>query len=297
MVNNDMKYEVSRFMSIILCGYFGTQIMYNMMSIPRIKPYAVEIHDLTILISLTGLLYTFNGYSNGISPIFYIGFIPGLLGAYIYNKLEWYNGKDDIIWNNIKLVMYLLSGAVVLISLLASIQNGSAINHLIYILTVLIIIVLLIHTKQSQTNVAISKVPLNFGLTNTSFILLFMMQYAGIISGSSPNVITFIANICQGLVMGLFVSGISYYGISYILTDGPILKPATDKCHALLSAGVSSAGVSSVGQESKSDPLKTPSELITQRDILNDVLAIKLTTSFIISILILVIIMFNIGQA
>lgn len=266
----------SSFVSIIIGGYFGSQVLYNIFNIQRHKPYREEIHDLVMLISLGGILFAYNNYQTKINPMFYIGFIPGLFGAFVYSKLEFYKGHDKKIWNNIVMVMFILAGVAVLFSLYTSFENGRALGHLMYIISVLVMVAMIIHTKQSEDNTVLSKTPLNFGLTNVAFILLLMIQYAG----NDVNVFTLISNIIQGFIMGVFVSGMAYFGIEYIVKDDEAKIVTTDKS----------------GDDNNTPSNKIPADYyIRQRQILEDIQSMKWTTSFIISIIILIVVMFHIS--
>lgn len=191
-----------------------------------------ELTDIITLIVLSTLIFVFTHFydksiiSYNISPSFIILYLIGLTYPLYYNS-----------YSNTLFYYILFSILFVVISFLAlySIYSNkeSIINYLLYFITIVMLFFGLIFTrKQEQSSSHVTYINSNCSSSSTtiknngdklsvtphflSFILLF-----GFIFDYSKGILKYISYALFGLLLGIFVSGISFYGLEYFLIKMP----------------------------------------------------------------------------
>ncbi len=204
-----------------------------------------EFVDFVTLLTLSFVIYIFTNFhskniitSNGtISPTFFIGYIIGL-GYPIYKKYTTNNQEDDTTNTSNTII----GGLLFLIAVIAIISNYStnedhSVNVSIYFVTIFILLYGLYLTRKKSTSKLTTKVfnskndkcasstsgiiltsgeKLNLNIPFISFIILLLFKYDPYNSSFKYAIY-----LLFGILLGIFVSSISYFGIEYFLEKTP----------------------------------------------------------------------------
>ncbi len=204
-----------------------------------------EFVDFITLLTLSFVIYIFTNFhskniitSNGtISPTFFIGYIIGL-GYPIYKKYTTNNQEDDTTNTSNTII----GGLLFLIAVIAIISNYStnedhSVNVSIYFVTIFILLYGLYLTRKKSTSKLTTKVfnskndkcasstsgiiltsgeKLNLNIPFISFIILLLFKYDPYNSSFKYAIY-----LLFGILLGIFVSSISYFGIEYFLEKTP----------------------------------------------------------------------------
>ncbi len=204
-----------------------------------------EFVDFITLLTLSFVIYIFTNFhskniitSNGtISPTFFIGYIIGL-GYPIYKKYTTNNQEDDTSNTSNTII----GGLLFLIAVIAIISNYStnedhSVNVSIYFVTIFILLYGLYLTRKKSTSKLTTKVfnskndkcasstsgiiltsgeKLNLNIPFISFIILLLFKYDPYNSSFKYAIY-----LLFGILLGIFVSSISYFGIEYFLEKTP----------------------------------------------------------------------------
>ncbi len=205
-----------------------------------------EFVDFITVLTLSFVIYIFSNFAskniitqNGtISPSFFVGYIIGL-GYPIYNKYTTYT-EDNVEQKNndsiISLGLLFLIAIIVIISNYSTVENKT-VDISIYFVTIFILIYGLYLTRKKSESKLTTKVftskndkcassttgiiqtsgeKINLNIPFISFIILLLFKY-------DPHNISFKYAIyfLFGLLLGIFVSSVSYFGIQYFLEKTP----------------------------------------------------------------------------
>jgi hypothetical protein len=203
-----------------------------------------EFVDFITLLTLSFVIYIFSNFnsksiitkSGVISPSFFVGYLIGL-GYPIYRKYTTTSNPSSINDSNT-----ITSGLLFIIAIVAIVSNYStaidhSVNVSIYFVTIFILLYGLYLTRKKSESKLSTKVyntkndkcassttgiiqtsgeKLNLNIPFVSFIILLLFKY-------DPNNSAFKYTIyfLFGLLLGIFVSAISYFGIEYFLEKTP----------------------------------------------------------------------------
>jgi hypothetical protein len=200
-----------------------------------------EFVDFITLLTLSFVVYLFSNFGSKnmitmdgtISPSFFVGYIIGL-GYPIYKKYTTSNSENN---NNT-----ITGGLLFIIAIIAIISNYStnedhSVNVSIYFVTIFILLYGLYLTRKKSESKLSTKVynskndkcassttgiiltsgeKLNINIPFIAFIILLLFKYDPHNSG-----FRYAVYFLFGLLLGIFVSAISYFGIEYFLEKTP----------------------------------------------------------------------------
>jgi hypothetical protein len=212
-----------------------------------------EFTDFITLLTLCFIIYVFSNFaskniiskSGVISPSFLIGFIIGL-GFPIYKKnvlniqtqtqTEDENKNINLNNNNNFIIGFILS-IIAIIAIVSNYSNGDSMNVSIYLVTIFMLLFGLYFTRKKTETKLTTKVyntkndkcasatsgiiqtsgeKLNINIPFISFIILLLFK-----NDPSNNSFRYAVYLLFGLLLGIFVSSVSYFGIEYFLEKTP----------------------------------------------------------------------------
>ncbi len=203
-----------------------------------------EFVDFITLLTLSFVIYIFSNFnsksiitkSGVISPSFFVGYLIGL-GYPIYRKYTTTSNPSSINDSNT-----ITGGLLFIIAIIAIISNYStavdhSVNVSIYFVTIFILLYGLYLTRKKSESKLSTKVyntkndkcassttgviqtsgeKLNLNIPFVSFIILLLFKY-----DPHNSAFKYAIYFLFGLLLGIFVSAISYFGIEYFLEKTP----------------------------------------------------------------------------
>ncbi len=202
-----------------------------------------EFVDFITLLTLSFVIYLFSNFSsknmitnNGtISPSFFVGYLIGL-GYPIYKKYTSKNELDENNSKNIVLGLLFLIAIIVIVSNYSTDENHS-VDVSVYLVAIFILLYGLYLSRKKSDTKLITKVynskndkcasstngmiltsgeKLNINIPFISFIILLLFKY-----DPHNSAFKYAIYLLFGLLLGIFVSSISYFGIEYFLEKSP----------------------------------------------------------------------------
>lgn len=199
-----------------------------------------EFIDFITVLTLSFVIYIFSNFhsknmitgSGTISPSFFLGYIVGL-GYPIYKKYTT-NEKDE---NNTILIGLLFLITIIVIISNYSTSEDHSVNISIYFVTIFILIYGLYLTRKKSESKLTTKVfnskndkcasstsgmiqtsgeKININIPFIAFIILLLFKH-----DPSNNAFRYGIYLLFGILLGIFVSSISYFGIEYFLEKTP----------------------------------------------------------------------------
>lgn len=240
----------SKFMAILVLGYFGVKIFYSLFGKYSKVPLKYETYNFAAMFALGGLIYLFSNVENrwlmgrglNVNWLFFIGYLIGL------NIPLWADAIGDAVGDSEVLQIFATIVAVfVVFSMLwigvKSSPPGEGIaSYILYVLAILIVVLGLIFTRQPSKIKSITKLQddesgkiaetgymktagtkINFNMTIVGFILSLLFVYQ-----SEDNFFAKSMSLLNGLVLGMFAGSAAYNGVDYILAETPDQKIQKD---------------------------------------------------------------------
>ncbi len=217
------------FISIIILGYFSCKIAFHFIGIDHPKEMKYEMGDFISTLVLAIVLYAMLNiehrhllYSNGQLNIVFIGaFTLGLFGPLFQKSLQPLFNISTI--NYIFAIIFIMH-VISMIFVGFRSAGSNVLSYGLYVITICIVLVGLLFSKQDEdVERHKQETHIIFSLGVSSWILALLLVYDA--EGAIGRFIDF----TLGLLIGLFVSGFSYEGASYFLSDSPPNKSDSSK--------------------------------------------------------------------
>lgn len=231
------------YLLMTILGYFGVKIGNGVLRTLPYKDSSEEIPDMIATIVLGGVLYVLNNMgtrtllsvTSTSTMMYYLAFAAGL--TLPFAKSSMIDQLDD---NTIKNVLYAIVASIVLASFYVSFttQTGNVLNYLLYVMCIMIVLGGIIFTKShSRTFPTTDKatgeksmyttVGQSINMSLPLFAWLVSLLFVADAEGSMADIFL---SFMQGAFYGVFVGGVSLYGLSYLLKDTTSRKCVGAEC-------------------------------------------------------------------
>lgn len=225
-------------------GYFGIKIANGSLKTLPPKPTDSEIPDFVVAMVMGGVLYFLNNMeertvlSSTIVWLYYFAFGVGL--TIPFAKANVLDKMDEGAMEKLKWGIYAVLTSVVLITIYLTFttQLEDGILYLLYLLCIALVAMGLVFTHKKSRIFPVEdaktgkagkyEVPgqsLSLSLPMVAW-LISLIFVADSESGTTQTFLVFL----QGIFYGIFVGGISLYGMNYILSDDAPSKCVGDYC-------------------------------------------------------------------
>lgn len=244
--------KLQKFMIVLILGYFGTKIFYGLFGKSSLKSLNHEMSDFVSMLVMGGILYLLTsmekrhllGTINNTNWLFFIGYLIGLNIPYINNLLP--KTITDI--GIIRYIVIAIGVFTILIMLFLSISSSddNPMYYILYLLVITLVILGIIYTRKKSKKHCATKISdddekkiidegiietqghnISFGLGITAWIMSLLFMY-----DAEEDIIQKTLGFINGVMIGIFVSSVSFDGLTYILSDGVERKCFDGECKA-----------------------------------------------------------------
>ncbi len=205
-------------------------------------PQGGEISNYAGMVTMAGVLFLLNNmmHRNIMGPVYYFGFMLGLTAPFFRGSvLDTMDEKRRTSLNYLLYTVILVTVFLMIyLTMTATDDVVYTTNYLLYILVILLTVAGIIFTKSTPKvySTTAKKTEqkgmferhgetVNLGMTISAW-LVSLLFVADADSATANNMIGFV----QGVFLGVFVSGVSIYGMHYILTPTEDRRCVGDEC-------------------------------------------------------------------
>lgn len=244
-VNWDQN-KLQKFVALLIVGYFGVKIFYGFFNKYSKKPSRDEMIDFSVMMVMASILYILTnmnardllGTYSSVNWAFFLGYLLGLNIPFIFDNMS----EDGNIQNNYSLqiffytVFIFLMLTMIYLSIKSSKNGGNVMYYIMYLVVIALMMLGLImtrrrgkiykKTKKIRDNediyldehmrdmVEVKGTSITFGVAMIGWLLSLLFMYE-----SNDEFIRSILTLTNGVTLGMFVSGVAFYGFEYLIRD------------------------------------------------------------------------------
>ena len=309
---NFNMHKLSIYYATIIIGYFGSKIFMGFYKVYSKKTPDKEVNDFITLSVLSFLTYIFTGMNSrdvlgsGMKAniAFFIGYLIGLNYPAIRYSIDGIKeDQDSKTFKGLSVFFYSVVVIMVITMLFFGARSArdaqdyssaGSVSFGGYVLFIIIIVLLvcgIIYTRKKAriyTKLNKEKGQTKYVTVQTksdsphldpvafSWLLTLIFMY-----DAQEHMINMFISLINGVVLGIFVSGLSMYGINYILVENSSVECNPEDKDDCINKGLK------IDNQSKSDKIAT-----YQKAMKSNITTLRWLSGIIITVLILVIIMF-----